>query len=294
MRTRRTRRWVCAAGAVAALLGIQVGVQAVGQAPALALPGTVVRDDLTAFNFVSPKTASADCPPGKRVIGGGGRINGGGHVVLTRLQPVHTNNLDHFEVTAIEDSAGADSTWAVQAYAICADPLPGLRIVSETAGPGPDPLLVAQVSCPSGVAIGGGGRVTGGQGRVHLSGAAGQDNRGSLAVGREDSSGFPGNWTVTSYAVCANISVNSVDMAIQATPQDSTSPKIETAECPAGMRVTGGGLAVTGDSPAVVLNSISPDVEVGGVPGTEVQGIGRENSATGDQWRLVVSAYCAA
>ncbi len=52
------------------------------------------------------------------MTGGSGRVNGARHVVITRLQPVHTNNQDHFEVTAAEDETGDDGQWAVQAFAI--------------------------------------------------------------------------------------------------------------------------------------------------------------------------------
>lgn len=105
-------RWISVAGVVAVLLGTQVAVKA----QAAALPGAVVKSASSEFNSRSPKTAVARCPAGKRVIGGGGRVNNASHVVITGLQPVHTNNLDRYQVSAAEDEIGFSGQWAVQAF----------------------------------------------------------------------------------------------------------------------------------------------------------------------------------
>ena len=109
MRNRRIGRWTALAGLLLAVAGTQLAAQA--PASASSVPSAVVTSKLTAFDSTREKSVAADCPAGKRVIGGGGRVNAAQHVVLTELQPVHTNTGDRYVVSASEDETGFAGSW---------------------------------------------------------------------------------------------------------------------------------------------------------------------------------------
>ncbi len=65
------------------------------------------------------KHATARCPAGKRVVGTGGEIiGGGGHVVTTYILP--DDDLTRVHVRGAEDEVGTTTSWSVRSYAICA------------------------------------------------------------------------------------------------------------------------------------------------------------------------------
>lgn len=300
MRARPKRScWISAATILTATLTTTLAVPAPAHA---ALPGAVVKDDLTAFDLTTPKTANALCPPGTRVTGGGGRISGGaGRVVLTRMEPVHTNNRDRYEVTAAAGEIGPAAPWAVQAFAVCAAPLPDQEIIDATIVDDGHSYRARTASCPvagPGRATGGGGRVTNGQGQVSLA-ASGHAvtglRQGSRAAGVEDLTGYGGSWDLTAYTVCTSVD-SGVRTRSDTAPLDLTSVKSATAECLPGQSVTGGGgslFDVSFQGPAVVLESVVPEVLPGGVPGDEVRVIARATGPTDESWTVTAHAYCA-
>lgn len=89
------------------------------------VPGLQIVSRDSAFNSVSPKSATATCPfvPGtatrKRVVGtGADLLGGGGDVTITAIRP------STFSVTATgdEEHIAITGNWRVRAYAICANP----------------------------------------------------------------------------------------------------------------------------------------------------------------------------
>lgn len=103
--------------AATAILGVTLTSQLVGQQPAAAstVPSVQITSALTAFNSTPVKTVAAKCPTGQRVIGGGGRVNGAQHVVITQQRPVYGSASDKFVVSASEDQFGTSQFWAVKA-----------------------------------------------------------------------------------------------------------------------------------------------------------------------------------
>lgn len=296
MRTRPKKPcWISTATILTATLSTALAAPTPAHA---VLPGAQVISAITQFDSEPVKTATAFCPEGKRVTGGGGRITGPTHIVMTRLQPIHTNNQDRFEVSAAEDEIGTGQTWSVQAFAVCADPLPQQEIVSTTVSDNGLSSQSAAARCPSDKrALSGGGRITGGQGQVHLSAVRNAPTL-TLTTGQEDSTGFAGSWTVTTYVVCAAIDPTKLIFNTLASAVDSTSPKFVSTDCSgvAGFRVTGGGFAITAPDAAgeVVIQAVLPEVLIGGVPGTQVRVIARENNPTNEIWRVSAGASCAA
>jgi hypothetical protein len=266
------------------------------QRGAAALPGAAVRSHQTAFDSTPTKTATVHCPAGTRVTGGGGRVDGvPGHVVLTRMRPVHTNNLDRFEVSAAEDETGTPLAWAVTAIGVCASPVDGMEIVSVTRA-GDDSLYnYALVTCPTGkLPIGGGGQITGGKGQVHLGYMRDPFSASTLAQGLEDANSFDGDWTVTADAVCVPVPPpGSVRTVIADSDVNSTNPKEVTATCPAGMSITGGaGISFGNGDRNAVLQSVAPAALPGGLPGREVTVVARENNPIGGTWSVRAVAFC--
>jgi hypothetical protein len=259
---------------------------AAASAPSVTVPRPVIKDALTQFDSLQvPKTARAQCPAGTRVIGGGGRVNGGQHVLITRQQPVQgaAGSLDTFVVSAVEDQVGTSQFWAVQAFAMCSVPLPGLEIVSAKGALGSSAFQVQGVSCPAGKsALGVGGRINGGAGQVSLNT---QGENGSLRVaasGLEDLDGFANNWSVTVFGVCATTNFGDVVLVSVQTARDDSARKIFDINCPAGKSVTGG--AAFAGFPGVV-EVISPTA-------TKVQVIARRDGAI-EAWNAIGYAFCA-
>ncbi len=71
----------------------------------------------TATNSVSPKSTQMPCPSGKRLVGGGARLNGGGQQVA--LQSSFPDNDNIYRATGREVVATA-ATWSLTVFAVCA------------------------------------------------------------------------------------------------------------------------------------------------------------------------------
>jgi hypothetical protein len=83
------------------------------------LPGLQMVSASSADNSLD-KSASVECPAGKRVVSVGGAIYGaGGHAYLDRLVP-HGAGWNGADVEAREDRLGTTGSWTASVYAICA------------------------------------------------------------------------------------------------------------------------------------------------------------------------------
>jgi hypothetical protein len=297
------RRVTIAAALTAAMMAAITGASVISATPALAstVPIATTVGPNSPFNSNAEKTTIAACPAGQRVLGGGVRVNSGDdHIMITRQEPVHAQStgLDSFVVTAVEDSVGTPNAWALQAYAVCSPPVAGMVIVSAVSPTDSQGFQGVSAQCPAGKRVlGAGGRILDGQGRVGLvtqvNGSA-QFPSGVNAGGIEELGttnptgpipGFAGNWSVIAFAVCA-APVLSTDVEVVRADIGGTdaTPKIVSATCPAGKRVTGG----TGwaDLPAVV-NSVNIDANR-----TRVQLIDRRREALPGNWGGFVMAIC--
>jgi hypothetical protein len=74
-------------------------------------------DASSANNSTSPKSAFLACPAGKRLIGGGARVNGGSP--KTAILQSFPDNDNIWRATAAESDA-IPATWSLTVYAICA------------------------------------------------------------------------------------------------------------------------------------------------------------------------------
>jgi hypothetical protein len=288
------------------IAGLLVAFQVVAPAPAAAaLPGAVGTSEQSDFDSEPAKTAVATCPPGTRVTGGSGRVTGiTDHVVLTRMQPRHVNTPnvpDSYIVTAIEDETEPKDEWAVTAFALCADPLPGQTIVIERSPTDSGNNEREIADCPTGRrVIGSGVRVNGGAGQVHVTemvpGGFANGRTSTFVTGQENSDGFGGDWSLDAIAVCAAIDPDrQVYLSSFAPGPGSGDRKEANVTCPAGMTITGGGADI--DEPSsgrVVMERLLPEFLVGGFPGDEYTAVAREEILNDDFWSLRVVASCVA
>ncbi|GAA0909368.1 hypothetical protein Vau01_113280 [Virgisporangium aurantiacum] len=234
------------------------------------------------------KSAEARCPDGMRVLGGGVRVSFPDHIVVVRQEPVHTQAVDSFLVTALEDEVGTTNEWAVQAIAVCAADVPGIEIVAAVSATGSTGFIGVSSRCPAGKnAIGAGGRVVDGFGQVALvtliEGGF-MFNTRTTAGGLEDLNGFAGNWSVTSFTVCATLNSPS-DLQVVKTYANSTDlTNVIAATCPAGMFATGG----TGwaDLPSAVAS-----VNINAAR-SRVQLVSRQTGSSTATWRASAMAFC--
>jgi len=201
MYSTRLRQRLGSVAVITAAIAGTVIISALFAAPAsAAVPGLQDVSAVTATNSTSPKSVTATCPVGKRVVGTGAEITGGaGDVGIDDLRPSLTNVL----AMGDENHIAPAGNWSIRSYAICANPLPGLQIVSAvTASNSSSPKSVF-ATCPVGKRVlGTGAVITGGLGDVGL-----DDLRPSLtnvlATGDEDHTATTRNWSIRAYAVCA-------------------------------------------------------------------------------------------
>jgi hypothetical protein len=282
-------RWGAAAGLGLAVLALQLLAASPASATTIP-PGTVKAvAGQSATNTQASKSASAVCPAGQRVLGGGAFTVGGVHAVITELQPIHTTSGDRFEVTAAADQFGIIGSWGFQVFAFCA-PVPataGLTIVPHTNLPTSAPTDQARAECPAGTGlVSAGGKIDNGNGQVDLgtfTNSSGPFATASAAFAKEDADGFSGTYTVTGYSVCARAAVFG---DIQQFKKTSAAPDHrDAASCPSGLRLVGLGGGTT--VPGTHWQRLTPNTTVGGSFGSQ-SSIGLAGT-----WSMESTVFCA-
>ena len=222
----RSRIAATAVALAVATCTLQIATATPAQA---SVSGLQIVSAVSSANSTSPKTIIASCPTGKRVIGTGFIIDGDAtQVVLDDLIPTSTSVM----ATGYEDGDATTGDWWIRAFAVCADPLPGLEIVALTSASSSASKL-ATATCSSGKRIlGSGAAITGGTGQVVLDEMAPGDTTAS-ATAYEDVDGTTANWTVTSYAICA-VAPAGLQVVLSTTFPDYSSSQTATPGCPSG------------------------------------------------------------
>src|SRR5688572_10556215 len=114
------------------LTGLGTTAQAQAQERAAPVGALAVNTEhvqaVSAINSVEPKSATAQCPAGMVVTGGGFStatgVGNDGSVVMDELII-----RDNFVTgTAYEDVNGTSANWGITVIAVCANPLPGYEI----------------------------------------------------------------------------------------------------------------------------------------------------------------------
>lgn len=165
--------------------------------------GLQYRWTVGASSSQSSRGAAVFCPDGRKVIGAGAVVTGGGQRVgLRQVRPLA--GLGGVLVGAHETETGYGGAWSLTAWAICAEPLPGLELVSASTAAAGFQANSAQTQCPSPKRVHGvGGAVTGGLGEVFLRGGFPTRADTAIAQGSVDGTGYGGSWGVLGFAICA-------------------------------------------------------------------------------------------
>ena len=82
------------------------------------LSGVERIDATSAMNSVAFKAAFLPCPTGKRLIGGGARINGGNNIPVALIQSFPDN--DNVWRVSARETAATNVSWSVTVFAVCA------------------------------------------------------------------------------------------------------------------------------------------------------------------------------
>jgi hypothetical protein len=143
------------------------------------------------------------CPEGRKVLGTGAVVTGGGQqVALRRVRP--TADLRTVFVGAHEDANGYAGSWSLTAWAVCADPVPGQELRFDATNGQGFALNSAQAVCPAPKRIHGvGGMIIDGEGQVSFRGLFPHLGTTGFVQGALDEPGYAGPWLVYAFAICA-------------------------------------------------------------------------------------------
>lgn len=152
---------------------------------------------------VGAEFVTASCGT-KRVIGMGGRINGGlGDVVLDQVVP--SFDLKSVTVRAVAVQGTAPTGWSATSYAVCATGPAGLERITQTDSSASDPQANRTATCPAGKALySAGADINAGNGQVLLTGVNVTADVSVRTWANEDADGFAGSWKLTAYGICGS------------------------------------------------------------------------------------------
>ena len=252
---------------------------------------------ISASSSNTTRTISAICPAGQRVFGGGAEIvNGQQRVVLERLQPRHDATDDRFIAGAREQATGYDGAWQLRAFAICGAPRPGLQIIAgdaPTSSVSPQSLAAA---CPAGQReVGFGGRINNGAGQVRLTDLYdffGPPSSLLIVGAREDADGYAGNWSLSSYTICADESAtDGFVLAGTTSPTDSNNKSV-VVTCPAGTQVHTTGALLRAAGPATTASLVIDRVSVDTPLTSATVRVAEAPGGTTGSWTVIGFALC--
>jgi hypothetical protein len=275
-------------------LSIAVGVVAAGTLAVVgpasaAVPGLQYITMSTVSDSSVYKTITVPCPSGLQAIGVGYEFVGAtGSVVLDDFIPNATSvTVGAGEIVGPgEPSDGTTQNWRIKATAICANPLPGLQIVSNTSFFGPGGSRQVFADCPVGKrVVGSGAALSQGFGQVSIR-ALGIAGTFVVADAIDDEDGYSGNWSITAYAVCAN-AVPGLQIITGSTANDSSDIKHASANCPPDKKVLGVGWAL---NPGDQMYAHSTFLGIGG---SNTMLLVEDANGFGGNWNASAISICA-
>lgn len=257
------------------------------------VPGSQVVHRDTPYNSTSPKFLTVPCPVGTKLIGTGYVITGAsGKVTVDDLRPDGGPSTAPTKLfIGAYETDPYSGRWYVRGYAVCANPLDGLSRYATTSPGNSDDYHAVTAVCPSGKQLVGTG--------YELNGAAGEavvddflpnGNASTaptaLTVGAyEEDPPYPGIWTVTAYAVCAN-PVDGLVRVAAASPRNSIDYHFAHGICPDGKQLSGSGFEMNGARGEAVVDDMQPLTDRNRVGAYE------EDPLAG-KWTLRSYAICA-
>jgi hypothetical protein len=281
-RASRRRNWAALA-TLTALATTAVAISTGGVAQA-AIPGLQVLFATSVSDSVSPKSATVVCPGTTVPLSAGADLLDGGHDVYVDDIQISGNSVS---VKAYEDQDGTAALWSVRAFAVCAEPLPGLVLVSATSVVSFDQAN-ATATCPANtVVVGTAVSIEGGRGEVVLDEIRPLSNNTEVhAYAYEDQDGTANVWDLTAVAACATQPAGYEVLSI--TSADNSRDKGQDTGCSSVAKSPiGGGVEITGGQGETSMERLWFDT-------TTVHAGGREDDdGNGDTWKIRTIAICA-
>lgn len=289
----RARGLVLALG----LAGAGVLVAPAGPASA-AVPGLVRIAVTSASNSNDFRTATATCPLGKVLVGTGFELNGAtGEAVVDDLRPNGGPAVAPTSVTvgAYEADPFAGN-WSLTAYAVCANPLPGLVRITAVSTTDSNDFHGVTAACPLGkVLTGTGYELNGSTGEAvvddFLPSGGAFTAPTAVTVGAFEADSFAGNWSATGYAICANPVPGLIRVGVNDVSSSNDFHAV-TAPCPAGKVLTGAGYQVNGATGEAVVDDFRPNGGAANAPTSVFVGTYEEDGFAGN-WTNTSFAICA-
>lgn len=219
-------------------------------------PAGLQRVAVTGESSSAAKSATASCPAGTKVLGGGGELAGAPRQLLLHgIAP--SNDLAKVTVTAYEDETGTAANWTVTAYAICASPAQGVALRTRTgAYASTSPRYAARPCEPGEVPVGMGGSITGGTGNQLVVQAIHPtiDDRGPGVIAAEDRTGTTATWSLTASTICGA----QIDDSSESTPTFGDAITDGSAPCDEGTVAVGTGAETDGGRGEVWIERFGP------------------------------------
>jgi hypothetical protein len=215
--------------------------------------GTAPYFGASPYDSQTYKSAWAQCPANKQVLGGGGKVTHGfGRVILDGMKPVASRpNAYWVGATEVDHGYYGDFTgsWKVTAYAICANLQADIQIVRATASElSPyDREREAVVRCPIGKKVVGTGAEVSPFGKTSIQWIR-PDTSGDFVTVRAvaDSHTLPrdsmSSVVVNAYAVCAPLPLAGYEVVSTGGYQDRTFARDQDTRCTGTRMVYGAGL----------------------------------------------------
>lgn len=283
----------------AALFALLIAAAAVTASPAAAaVPGLDRAEGMSNLDSQNFKGADAKCPPGKKVIGGGAQLFGGGAKIgLVSLGPNADKTI--YGVTAQEISGGTTESWRVTAYALCANAsaVPDLeRVEGRPSVHDSFEFKQAFVDCPTGKKLVGMGAtvlpVKNGAVALFQMVPRTSSLKGVTVGAAEIDGGTTQKWSVRAVALCVNQnSAINVELVSKTDSSGTGASIVRTLNCPAGKKVISGGLTVL-DAPFTRLIGIRieprEDKDL-----RSITLIARESELGTANWKMTSYALCA-
>jgi hypothetical protein len=279
-------RIVAAMAAMLAVSAVLLGV--LSSMASAAVPGLERVDRTTSTDSSLAKSRFASCPTGKQLLGAGADVLGAPGQVF--LDGIRLNSpLNNMEARAFEDQDGTPLSWSLNAYAMCANPIPGLVQVNRTSADNSFAKSFT-VPCPTGKQlISLGAETSGANGEVVIDDLIPNSTLTAANVtGFEDADGAKDSWTLTGHAICAD-PLPGLEVKPLATPAQSVNGQGVGVACSAGKRLLGVGGEITGGLGKVVMTGLTPGATLTGatVQAAETQG------GTSNNWSIRGYAICA-
>jgi hypothetical protein len=251
---------------------VAVSLVAASAGPAAAAVPGLVLVEVVGSDF-APEVV-AKCPERKDLVGAGFYIRVGSWVAhrptltVSFARPlVAPGAVRDSIVIRAEKTTTSDGSWRVAALALCADPPPGLEVVSRSTLPGSDPTRGIVASCPKGKQlVGTGFEVSNGRGQVIVEDVIPDGDAKTAPTSVEvrafekdflSNGDYPDDWALTAQAVCADPLPGLVRVSASTMWSTDASQDI-VASCSAGQVVVGTGFEVHGALGRVIVQAVGP------------------------------------